>query len=192
MIAELSARYGVDPNRVFGTGISNGGIFTHKLACDAPGLLRAIAPVAGNMSESLRAVCNPASGTPVMMFSGTDDPLMPYAGGRPEVDGMLRAMGRTNGEDQMVSSPDTAAFWAARNGCGAASEAALPDAVSDGTTVTQLTYSCPSNQVTLYRINGGGHTWPGSAADAPRFIGAVSRDIDATQTMIAFFRGYGL
>lgn len=193
IIAELGTRYGVDPSRVFATGISNGGIFTHKLACDAPGLIRAIAPVAGNMSESLKAVCNPAQGTPVMMFNGTDDPLMPYNGGRPEVDGMLRAMGRTSGEDQMVSSPDTAAFWAARNGCGAASETVLPDNANDGTTASRITYGCSGNVVELYRIEGGGHTWPGGSAEgAPRFIGTTSEEIDASATMIAFFRAYGL
>jgi polyhydroxybutyrate depolymerase len=192
MIAELSSRYGVDPGRVFGTGISNGAMFTHKLACDAPGLIRAIAPVAGNISEALLAQCNPSNGTPVMIFNGTEDPLMPYEGGRPELDSMLRATGNSAGQDQMVSTVGTADFWAARNGCGAPSETALPDTANDGTTVTRFTYACSGNQVILYRIEGGGHTWPGSTGNAPRFAGPISQEIDANEIMLDFFRGYGL
>lgn len=192
MIAELSARYGVDPDRVFGTGISNGAMFTHKLACDAPGLMRAIAPVAGNMSEALLAQCNPSSGTPVMIFNGTEDPLMPYNGGRPELDEMLRNTGNTAGQDQIVSTVGTADFWATRNGCGAPTETALPDTANDGTSVTRITYACSGNEVILYRIEGGGHTWPGSSGNAPRFAGPTSEEIDASRTMLEFFGRYGL
>ncbi len=193
MIQTLNDRFGVDPNRVFATGISNGAIFNHKLACDAPGLIRAVAPVAGNIPQSLISSCSPSTGTPLMMFNGTEDPLMPFFGGRPEIDSMLRAIGRTAGEDQMVSSPDTAAFWAARNGCGSASDVTLPDVAGDSTTVTQTVYSCPAGtQVSIYRIDGGGHTWPGAEGRERRLTGAISRDIDASSTMLQFFRSYGL
>lgn len=193
LVAYLTQTYGVDPGRVFATGISNGGIFTHKLACDAPGLIRAIAPVAGNMPDALLPVCNPGRGTPVMMFNGTADPFMPYAGGLPENRRMIeRAQGGPL-TDTMASSEATAAFWARINGCGGASTRDLANVSDDGTTVTEFNYSCGSNDVLLYRINGGGHTWPGTTVRiAARLNGPTSMDIDATGTMVAFFRTYGL
>jgi polyhydroxybutyrate depolymerase len=40
--------------------------------------------------------------------------------------------------------------------------------------------------VVLYTIEGGGHTWPGGPPVGWR-VGRVSRDLDATRTMIDFF-----
>jgi len=192
VVAALQQEYGLDPARVFGTGISNGGIFTHKLACSAPGVMRAIAPVAANMSESLAAVCNPGRGTPVMMFSGTDDPLMPFKGGKPELADVI-ARKRGPATDVMISAPDTVALWARINGCGGSSSQELGAGANDGTTVTRISYEgCSAAPVTLFRVNGGGHTWPGSSGRSPNVAGTVSKDISATSEMIRFFQGFGL
>jgi polyhydroxybutyrate depolymerase len=40
--------------------------------------------------------------------------------------------------------------------------------------------------VVLYRIVGGGHTWPGSRFEVAR-LGATTKQIDAAQTMWDFF-----
>ena len=190
LVADLVRSYGADPGRVFATGISNGAMFTYKLACDAPGLVRAIAPVAGNMPEALAATCSPPRGTPVMMFSGTADSFMPYAGGEPRNTPLMRLM-RGDATDTMLSAQDTIAFWARLNGCGTVQTAALPDSSDDGTTVSRIAYDCGA--ATLYRIDGGGHTWPGSTARiAPRLTGPTSMDIDATSLMVQFFRAHGL
>jgi len=54
-------------------------------------------------------------------------------------------------------------------------------------------YACADKEVLLLRINGGGHTWPGTSVRiAPRLNGPTSMNIDATGTMIAFFKSYGL
>lgn len=190
LVADLVRRHGADPGRVFAAGISNGAMFTYKLACDAPGLVRAIAPVAGNMPEALAVSCRPSRGTPVIMFSGTADPFMPYAGGKPRDTALMRRI-RGEATDTMLSAQDTIAFWARLNGCGSVQTAALPDSSDDGTTVTRIAYDCGA--ATLYRIDGGGHTWPGSSARiAPRLTGPTSMDIDATSLMVQFFRAQGL
>lgn len=189
LIKVLEQDYGVEPGRVFATGISNGGGFVYKLACDAPGLVAAIAPVAANMSQALRAECAPGRGTPVVMFSGTDDPLMPYQGG------ITKLVKRNFGPDadQMVSSPDTAQFWGNIDGCGGPASAELPDQSNDDTTVTRIDFpGCNSGEVVLYRINGGGHSWPGSSLPERRITGNTSQDISATALMIQFFRRHGL
>jgi polyhydroxybutyrate depolymerase len=175
----LAANVRADRGRIFVTGISNGAMMAHKLACDAPQIVAGIAPVAGSMSEALYAACKPASATPVVMFSGTADPLNPYLGGAPRF---------ASGEDSIVAHETVAAFWAGVAGCGAATTEALPDIADDGTTVTRLAWVCPGPGVVLYRVEGGGHTWPGGNAGT-RLTGPTTQDIDATAEMV---RSFGL
>ena len=198
VIQSLNEKYNVDTNRVFATGISNGGAFINRLACDAPGLVKGIAPVAANMSIKLNSKCLPSKGTPIIMFSGTDDPLMPFEGGKGDPPPMIkRAMDKQNlrpeGSEGMLSSHDTAKFWANKNGCTQTSSNELPDKVNDGTTVTVVSYDgCHYGRAVLYQINGGGHSWPGPDAKELKIIGATSREVDASQVMVDFFQNYGL
>lgn len=190
VIADVAQRYNADPSRVYAGGISSGGSMLYALACQAPGMVRAIAPVAANMSQEQQAACNPSQGTPIMMFSGTDDPLMVYNGGPAEL--QIGQRGNDNaGSHTLVGAPRTIEFWAARNGCGAPSETAVADVANDDTTVTQITYACGSNQTYMFRINNGGHSWPGGATER-RITGHTSEDISASATMVQFFRNYGL
>lgn len=68
----------VDSNRVYATGLSNGGAMSHLLACRAADLFAATAPVSmGNGTTP----CQPSRPISVVMFRGTTDPLVPYTGG---------------------------------------------------------------------------------------------------------------
>ena len=66
-------------------------------------------------------------------------------------------------------------------------------APADGTTARAEASLCAERtSVELYTIEGGGHTWPGGKAYLPaRIVGKVSRDVDATATMWAFFVAHG-
>ena len=45
-------------------------------------------------------------------------------------------------------------------------------------------------EVQLYRIEGGGHSWPMGRQYLPeRFIGRVSQDLDASGVILDFFAG---
>jgi polyhydroxybutyrate depolymerase len=67
----------IDLNRVYATGLSNGGIMSHWLACDAADLVAAIAPASGpNMID-----CKPSRPITVVNFRGRMDTLVPYNGG---------------------------------------------------------------------------------------------------------------
>ena len=63
----------VDEDRVYSTGMSNGGYMSHRLACEAPDLIAAIAPVVGSFSEEL--VCESGRAVPVLQISGSEDGL---------------------------------------------------------------------------------------------------------------------
>ncbi|MEQ1684978.1 MAG: PHB depolymerase family esterase [Burkholderiaceae bacterium] len=182
LLDTLAAEYAVDARRVYAAGISNGGMMSMRLACELSGRFAAIATVGANMPAALAASCGPARAVPVVIFSGTADSLMPYGGGR--------VFGPVGGV--VLSAPETAAFWASRNGTAPAPQPrALPDTdPGDGTTTDLFEFT---GDVALYRINEGGHTWPGGTQYLPaRFVGKVSRDFSANDTIHAFFARHTL
>jgi polyhydroxybutyrate depolymerase len=179
MIAEEHA----DPGRVYVTGISNGGFMSLRLAVDLAERIAAVAAVSASVTKVLEN-SRPAKPVAVLLFNGTADPLVPYGGGEVSV------LGRPRGE--VLSTPAAVAWWAARDGCsGASAVRALPDRdPDDGTRVTVEAHDrCEEGTtVVLYRVEGGGHGWPGGRQYFPRFIvGRVTHDVDGTRAIFDFF-----
>ncbi|MCC6801632.1 MAG: hypothetical protein IT319_02010, partial [Anaerolineae bacterium] len=58
--------------------------------------------------------------------------------------------------------------------------------------VTETRYiNCADHaEVILYTIADGGHTWPGGSMSLPFLLGKTSRDINASETMWAFFAAH--
>ncbi|MCI0540572.1 MAG: hypothetical protein L0Z50_35680, partial [Verrucomicrobiales bacterium] len=52
LIDRLGKDLNVDPGRVYVTGMSNGALFAHRLACEIPEKIAAIAPVEGTLLEA--------------------------------------------------------------------------------------------------------------------------------------------
>lgn len=183
LIDAVSRDHPVDAKRVFATGISNGGIFSHYLAARLSDRIAAIAPVAGGVAEPFRPSFKPEKPVSVLIVHGTEDPLVPYHGG-----------GVAGGRHGRVIDTDEAVrLWIAADGCERQAMAeTLPDAdPQDGCRVERSRWTGGRNgsEVVLYTIRGGGHTWPGGPQYAPRpVIGRVCRDFDATQTIWEFFR----
>jgi len=185
LISALSSAYSIDPDRVYVTGISNGGFMTQRMGCALADRIAAIAPVAAGLPENLQGSCSPSRPLPVIEFAGTSDPLVPYAGG---------TVGPGN-RGQTLAAAGTIAFWAAQAGCQTQpSITDLPDASpTDGTRVqwTAFRGCAPSTDVFLYTIVGGGHTWPGGWQYLPvALVGRTSRDIDASELIWAFFKAH--
>lgn len=63
----------VDDRRVYATGMSNGGYLSHRLACEHPDRVAAIAPVVGSLSQEL--VCEDGRAVPALQISGSEDNL---------------------------------------------------------------------------------------------------------------------
>ena len=182
LLDALAVDYNVDTKRIYASGISNGGMMTHRLACDLSSRIAAVATVAANIPSAITALCSPAHAMPVVMFSGTADPLMPYTGGT-VVSGVGGAV---------LSAPDTAAFWVQKNQVSTTPQTGtLADTdPTDGTTTDLFDYGGAASvgEVVLFRINNGGHTWPGGTQYLPALVvGKVSKDFSANDVMWAFF-----
>lgn len=185
VVDDVAAQVKLDRHRVYATGISNGGFMSFRLACEASDLVAAIAPVAATMPAELGARCRPSKPVPVLMMHGTADSMVPYVGGQARTGNTRRGA--------IWSADRSIAFWAARNGCLAGpSMRVLPDLdPTDGTRVIQSEYrECTGGPVTLLRIEGGGHTWPGGVQILPTaLLGATNHDIDASEEIWLFFKG---
>lgn len=166
----IDAWHGVDQNRVYSTGFSNGGFMSYRLACEASQRIAAIASVAGTMTTATFNNCFPERTVPVMHIHGTSDFIVSY-----------------NGSSAFKSVMDGMAYWAGFNECPTEAQIVdLPDLVQEGSTVQQFTWlPCNENaEVMHFKVNGGGHTWPGY--DGFMGIGNVNMDITASEEIWNF------
>ena len=81
LIAHLESTLNIDPQRIYATGISNGGFFAQRLACDLADRIAAVASVAATMPDTLVPVCKPSRPISVLFIQGTKDPLVHIEGG---------------------------------------------------------------------------------------------------------------
>ncbi|MCX7704989.1 MAG: dienelactone hydrolase family protein [bacterium] len=184
MIEKISAEYQIDSARIYATGISNGAMMCYTLACRCAENFAAIAAIAGNLPEKLKDE-KPLSPVSIMIMNGTEDPLVPNKGGQ------IKVFGRERGK--VLSTDETLTFWIKVNGCSKlVSKKKLPDInKNDGCDIEETIYENPENgvEVILYRIAGGGHTWPGAVQYLPEnIIGKTNRDINATYVIWEFFK----
>jgi polyhydroxybutyrate depolymerase len=175
MIDSLSVQYNIDPERIYATGMSNGGYMSFLLACQLGNKIAAIASVTGSMTPETYNACTPAHPTPVLQIHGTNDGTVPYTGAI-----------WTKSIDEVM------AYWQNYNNCQPVpSLTPVPNAVTwDGSTVEHFVYSGGDNQVNTehFKITGGGHTWPGSVVPLP----ATNYDINASAEIWKFFSRYDL
>lgn len=175
LIDSLIAKYTIDASGVYSCGMSNGGYMSHRLACMLNNKIAAIASVTGSMFPSEYAACVPNRAVPVMQVSGTSDNTVPYGG-----------------SSSSMPIDTVVKYWVKNNNCNlTAVFNAVPDInTADGCTAEHYVYSggTSGSSVELYKIIGGGHTWPGS----PYVIGVTNEDFSASKMIWLFFRKYKL
>lgn len=182
LVEDLATGMKIDRSRVYATGISNGGMMSYRLACDAPDVFAAVAPVAAEFAAELSPRCAPARPISIAILNGTEDPIMPWAGGE------VRVLGSVRG--RVISGPDSFERWRALDRCGETSTSAprAAEPADDTSVVAHVANGCADGvEVRLYEIRGGGHTWPGGEPYLGRWlVGRVSQALDANQEIWRF------
>jgi polyhydroxybutyrate depolymerase len=134
----------VDTGRVYATGFSGGARMSSQLACDLSQRIAAVAAIGG-----VRFPAGCAAGpVPILAFHGTADEVNPYAGGGQSYWG--------TGVEPAIDG------WAAHNACPRRMETSVSPLVD---LISYAGDAC--TEVSLYRIQGLGHTWPGDILAAP-------------------------
>lgn len=187
LVDHIASEVSVDLARVYVAGVSNGGFMAQRIACSAPTRFAGFASVAAAGFGGMPFVCmEPGIATaPILLMHGTADDNVPWDGLSVTQDGKIAYI--------TYPVPDTLAYWAEFNDCGASAESEdLPESGrSPGTSVRILRVECPEDApVVLYAVRGGGHNWPTKHPRSEREIfDKINRDIDATEEIWAFFAG---
>ena len=192
IVMDIARTHAVDRTRVFATGPSNGGIFVSRLGCDAADLFVAIAPVIGTIATKLAPTCRPAAPVAVVGVQGVADPVVPFGGG--DVGGTLKGAAAGGAVEGSRAAQE---LWRSLNGCDPTpASTPMRAGVQDGTSVTRRVYANCRADVVWYEIAGGGHRWPPHRAQgvaetlARRTLGVSSQNIDASETIWAFFASH--
>lgn len=179
LISHVIKKYRADTQRIYITGISNGGFMTTRLACQLSNRIAAVAVVAATLDKE--EGYEPQKPMPVMYIHGTRDPIVSYNGGK--------LFGR-----KIYSHPEVVEKWVLLNGCSAQPiQTEIPDSSHDGTLVLKQEYVNEKNglKVVSYTIGNGGHTWPSGRQYFPEFlIGKTTRNLNGCNVIWDFFKGY--
>jgi polyhydroxybutyrate depolymerase len=179
LLAEVSEKASIDPERIYVNGMSNGGAMTGRIACEMSDVVAAFGMVSA-LPLDPPAGCLPTRAVPIIAFHGTADPIVLYEGGTTRLPGA-----------NPVTYPAVGkwiAGWAARNGCQPEPEA-LP-ALADDVSGVRYAGCTDDVEVLFYTIAGGGHTWPGGSPID--LAGKTTTSISATRMMWEFFSRYTL
>lgn len=176
LIDEIAAEYNINAERIYSTGMSNGGFMSYELACQLSGRIAAIASVTGSMSPNQFSTCAPSRAVPVLQIHGTEDGTVGYDG--------------TTFISESI--PNVVNYWVTHNSCDTDADLMVITDIdtNDGSTVEHFVYDNGTNEVNveLFKVTGGGHTWPGAAIN----VGVTNKDINATQEIWDFFSRYDI
>lgn len=175
LIEELAGLYTINLDRVYATGMSNGGYMSFLLACQLSEKIAAVASVTGSMTPETFDACSPQHPTPILQIHGTNDEIVPY-----------------NGASWSRSIEEVMTYWVNYSNCDEPpSTTVFPDIdPTDGSTVEHIVYQNGDNNVTTehMKVLGGRHTWPGSAYNFP----GTNQDISASMEIWEFFSRFDI
>jgi polyhydroxybutyrate depolymerase len=171
LLDELISIYHIDQQRIYSTGMSNGGYMSFSLACQLSERIAAIASITGSMTPQIYNSCQPQHAMPVLQIHGNEDSVVPYEGNRSwtrsidDVLGYWNQLNQNTAPPQVTMIEDTNFF--------------------DGSTVEHYLYSNEMQRINVehYKVLGGGHDWPGAWGN---------KDIEATQLIWEFFQQYNI
>jgi polyhydroxybutyrate depolymerase len=187
LIDELIEAHSVDAARVYVMGVSKGGMMAFRLAAELAPKLAAFSAVLASMP--LNSKCAPPQ-TPLsaLLIASSTDPLVRYGGGS-----FLKNRRQAGA---MLGIEASALVW--RRLAGLTDEVEpqqLPRRhAKDRTRITRWLWGSKPQQlqVSLMRIDGGGHAEPSPTRRYPRWIngltGAQNADFETAEAGWAFFK----
>ena len=139
LIVKLKDQLSIDPDRVYASGFSTGGMFSYALACFCN---EPIAGVAAVSAAQLNLVDCAPSPINVFIAHGTDDDLLPYYG-----------------SSDIPSIDEVVSFWTSVNQTATVAQESSHNFGDE--TVWLYTYSEGINgaQVLHYKVENGKHEW---------------------------------
>ncbi|PHR54734.1 MAG: hypothetical protein COA47_15155 [Robiginitomaculum sp.] len=169
-----------DPHQIYVIGVSNGGMMTQRLLCEASQTFAGGVAIIAGLPTTMNH-CQPTRPGPVLLINGDADPIIPWAGG---------GVGLRRNRGDVLSAMDSFAHWQRVNQCqGPVTRFPMFNRDrNDGTRPLRHRASdCQSGHaVELIQIKGGGHGLPGKKARGnakakqkrTKLLGPTSNDFD--------------
>lgn len=163
IIDELAGIYNIDARRIYASGISMGGGASFTCAYELSDRIAAIAPVAAGTGRGERKLPRP---TTIVFMYGTRDPVASNYG---------------------PNTYEAVHHFVKQNGCSETPSVQVWTPTEDDQTgITRFTYGGGKNgtEIIFYRVDNGGHTWPGKYQYASWItVGLTSQHIDGSQAI---------
>lgn len=170
----LQKEYQLNSKNTFATGMSNGADMSYMLACHAPDIFAAVAPVAGCMMQSTFEACTSLKTIPILEIHGDKDGITLWDGDA----NYSEKYGAYLGTRRIID------FWVEKNKTIQTTIDTLFDFnQSDGSYVVTEKHlgGAQNNQVWLYKLVGGKHDWPGTWGN---------KDIQTAEVVWDFFKQF--
>lgn len=176
LLKELKKEFNINKNKVYAIGMSNGGMFSYKLACDLTDEFKAIASVAGTDNTKQ---CFPSRPISIMHIHAKDDTHVLFNGGAGK-----DAFKDDSKVTDFTSVASTISKWVNIDHCNK-----TPQRIKNKDGVYFDLYSGCDNdtEILLCVTETGGHSWPGGIK--PRKESAApSNSISAVDEIWSFFK----
>lgn len=172
MLSNITAQMNIDRNRVFATGMSNGGMMAYRLACEMSDVFTAIAAVAGTDNTSN---CHPEYPVSILHIHARNDDHVLFNGGSGPGTPYKAAV------TDFTSVAESVAKWHTMDHCAAAPRRIIDKAGA----YCELYSPCRGGtKVQLCVTENGAHSWPGGAKPHGE---TPSQAISANDVMWDFF-----
>ncbi|NVD70249.1 alpha/beta hydrolase fold domain-containing protein [Duganella sp. BJB1802] len=188
LIDQAVAQHNADPSRVYLSGMSNGGGMVYRAAIELGPRLAAVA--VSNMLMPVKNLCPaPKRALPMLVAHGTEDKIVPYAGG--EVGHSL-----LTGRGSNMSAEESVKYWrelAQLPPAPAVTQVPHRDA-DDKTSLVRYVWGADpkSVQVEFLKMENAGHVQPSAAHRLPplmlSILGKQNGDIEYADETWTFFK----
>lgn len=174
IVTYFLANLDVDPERIFATGFSAGGMMSYRLGCEMNDQIRAIAVVGSTMPEFVKPFCDDSDPVPILILHGMADTVVPIDDSRVNFFSLL----------------ETLEYWIEHNKCD--TDTMLTDTQpiieTQGSDVDIYSFlDCEGeNQIKLITVEDGQHFWFGM----PYFTPPDVDTLKTQETVLDFFNGF--
>lgn len=174
LVEKVKALLPIEHEQIYATGMSNGGMMSYRLACEASDIFKAIAAVAGTDATT---DCKPVKPVSIFHIHALDDDHVLYEGGA----GKNAFKDRTK-VTEFTSVADTIKKWKNLNNCKGKPELTILNNRAQCETYT----NCKNHAVVkLCTTASGGHSWPGGKKPLG---GKSTSALNATNMIWDFFQ----
>jgi polyhydroxybutyrate depolymerase len=154
VLDEAEANLCVDLNRVYATGMSNGGMFTNRLGCNLADRFAAIGPVSGTLAKGFNCAPDSSEQISILYIHGREDDYVDVTG-KESTDGYF-----------YTPVNDVMALWASTSSQNCSDEETPYPTIADGISGFSCTQhaGCSNDSEVVSCWWDAGHAWPGGSS----------------------------